>query len=169
MFNLIGLLLSFFTPKTLKLPTKSRYTDEVILHTSATRPDWYSDKTLQEKIKEIRRWHTSPPNNWSDIGYHFLIDRDGTIGFGRDINKTGAHTKGHNTNTIGICLIGGHGGTKTDKFEDHYTPEQEEALLLLLNSMKQAGWYTKLTGHNQYAAKGCPCFYVPHFKKLRNL
>lgn len=46
---------------------------------------------------------------WSDIGYHYGIeDINGQIKIrlGRDTNKVGAHTKGMNTHSIGICVVG---------------------------------------------------------------
>lgn len=87
---------------------------EIIVHCSATQPNWAHDKSAEWKVQEIRRWHMSTPRNWSDIGYHYIIDRDGTIAKGRPLERIGAHVQGHNTGTIGICLIGGHGSTATD-------------------------------------------------------
>lgn len=74
-------------------------------------------------IKEIRRWHLEPPMNYDDIGYHFVVlncyptyeswdkgqpipNKDGRIETGRPIEIKGAHVKGHNFDSIGICLIG---------------------------------------------------------------
>ena len=60
--------------------------------------------------------------------------------------------------------LGGHGGSAKDKFEDHFTPAQKFALLKLIDGLKaQYSTITKVTGHNQYAAKACPCFNVPAF------
>ena len=42
-----------------------------------------------------------------DIGYHFVIQRNGEVDEGRPIEQTGAHVKGHNHDSIGICYIGG--------------------------------------------------------------
>ena len=106
-----------------------RQINEIILHCSATKPEWMRGQRGEAKVAEIRRWHMSAPNNWRDIGYHYLIDRDGLIYPGRPVQQTGAHGKGRNTGTIGICLIGGHGAGAHDKFHDHFTPAQEKALL----------------------------------------
>jgi len=73
-------------------------------------------------VDEIRRWHTKQ-NGWTDIGYHFVIcnaypthpsfkygrpvpEMDGQIQEGRPIENPGAHVKGYNNDSIGICLIG---------------------------------------------------------------
>lgn len=68
-----------------------------------------SDDSLDIGVKQIRKWHVDLPpngNGWSDIGYHFVIRRDGRIEKGRDMDTVGAHVKGHNSDSIGICLVG---------------------------------------------------------------
>ena len=69
-----------------------------------------SDTTASQDIKasDIRQWHIE--RGWSDIGYHFVIRRDGLIDLGRDISTKGAHAKGHNHDSIVVCLVGGQGG-----------------------------------------------------------
>ncbi len=133
--------------------------DEIIIHCSATRPTWWSGRTINQKIAEIRRWHVND-RGWKDIGYHYVIDRDGTVGTGRPIDQIGAHVQGHNTGTIGVCLIGGHGAAATDKFEDHFTPEQAASLSSLIYKLRPYYGIYKITGHNDYANKGCPGFKV---------
>ena len=138
--------------------------NEIIVHCAATRPDWWSSRSLGQKIAEVRRWHTAPPpvgRGWSDIGYHFLIDRNGKTCPGRPLERVGAHVVGRNTGTIGICLFGGHGSAATDRFPDHYTPAQEDALRTLIADLRQNHAIDQVTGHNQYAAKACPGFPVP--------
>ncbi len=54
--------------------------------------------------KTIARWHKK--KGWSDIGYHFVVREDGTIEQGRDMHKLGAHAKGKNRGSIGICFTG---------------------------------------------------------------
>lgn len=140
-----------------------RHLSEIIVHCSATRPEWMTPNTTQQKVDEIRRWHTVN-NGWSDIGYHYVIDRDGTVAKGRPLARSGAHTRGRNRDTVGICLIGGHGAAATDDFSDHFTPEQDEALRNMLKSLMQTyNTISKISGHNQYAAKGCPGFSVPEW------
>lgn len=111
------------------------------------------------KVAEIRRWHVDG-HGWSDIGYHYVIDRDGTIEFGRPISRAGAHTIGRNSNSIGICLIGGFGGSAEDDFADNFTSQQLDALKRTIYSMKKNYGNLMISGHNEYARKACPCFDV---------
>lgn len=134
--------------------------NEIIVHCTATRPNWWANRTTTEKVAEVRRWHVEE-RGWADIGYHYLIDRDGTVAEGRSVYRVGAHVKGHNTGTIGVSLFGGHGGAADDQFSDHFTPEQDAALRRLLTDLCER-WPTidKISGHSDYAAKACPCFSV---------
>jgi len=138
--------------------------DEIIVHCADTRPDWWKSKSLGQKIAEVRRWHIAPPpvgRGWSDVGYHFLIDRNGRVGPGRPLERIGAHVLGHNTGTIGICLFGGHGSAATEVFLDHFTPEQEDALRTVIAHLRQNHAIDRVTEHNQYAPMASPGFSVP--------
>jgi N-acetyl-anhydromuramyl-L-alanine amidase AmpD len=111
-------------------------------------------------MREIRLWHTRD-NRWSDIGYHFVIDRDGAVVSGRPVEKAGAHVVGRNAASIGVCLIGGHGSAATDAFPRHFTQEQDRALRALIVSLRSKHGALAVSGHNQWAAKACPGFNVP--------
>ena len=133
---------------------------ETIVHATATRANWMDGYPTGAKVAEVKRWHVQD-NGWSDIGYHFLIDRDGTVATGRPIERTGAHVKGHNTGTVGVSLFGGHGSAETDAFSEHFTEAQDAALRELLADLDATyGPGLKISGHNEYAAKACPGFNV---------
>jgi len=129
-----------------------------IIHCTATRAGWWENKTTAEKVAEIKRWHTN--KGWSDIGYHFLIDRNGTLAAGRPIERDGAHVRGHNRGTIGVSLFGGHGSNETDDFAENFTAAQDAALRKFLADMQARFGTMPVTGHNEYAAKACPGFNV---------
>ena len=76
-----------------------REINKIIVHCSATR------EFQDVKTEEIRRWHMD--KGWSDVGYHYLIELDGSINKGRPVERIGAHCKGHNNDSIGVCYIGG--------------------------------------------------------------
>lgn len=70
-----------------------------------------SDYPQHDNVETIRQWHTSkdprdPSKPWRDIGYHFVITKDGQVHAGRDLELIPAAQAGHNTGTIAICVTG---------------------------------------------------------------
>lgn len=68
-----------------------------------------SQDSLDIGAKEIKEWHTMEPpkgNGWSDIGYHYVIRRDGSVELGRPVHTPGAHVRGHNKTSIGVVWVG---------------------------------------------------------------
>jgi N-acetylmuramoyl-L-alanine amidase len=138
-----------------------RTLSEIVVHCTATRPEWWSSKSTAQKVAEVRRWHVQE-RGWKDIGYHYLIDRNGYTVAGRPLDQVGAHTQGRNAGTVGVALFGGHGSSANDNFSDHFTVEQDKALRELIEGlMKKYPSIKIVSGHNQYAAKACPGFRVP--------
>ena len=90
-----------------------RQITKIIVHCTAT------PEGREVDVDEIRKWHTDPPRNWSDIGYHFHIKLDGELQEGRPIERTGAHCSGQNYCSIGISYAGGM--TKDMKEPKTYT------------------------------------------------
>ena len=126
-----------------------RIINEIIIHCSAT-PEG-KDYT----VEQIRQWHKQ--RGFSDIGYHYVIYRDGSIHSGRPIERIGAHCLKHNAHSVGVCYIGGVAKDgKTPK--DTRTDAQKESLIKLIKELKAK--YPKATvhGHREYANKACPCF-----------
>jgi N-acetylmuramoyl-L-alanine amidase len=122
---------------------------ELIVHCTAT-PE-YKDYT----VTDIRQWHKA--QGWNDIGYHYVVYRDGSIHEGRSVDIAGAHCEGHNAHSIGICYIGGCASDgKTAK--DTRTVEQKAALLVLLQELKRLYPQSKIHGHRDFAPKACPSF-----------
>jgi N-acetyl-anhydromuramyl-L-alanine amidase AmpD len=137
---------------------KARYpVTEIILHCADTRPEWMGGRPIAEKVAEIRRWHVEQ-RGWRDIGYHWVIDRDGAVAPGRPETEIGAHVEGHNRGTIGICLLGGYGASADDPFEKSFTMTQAHAVIRLIGEIMAGTTIRKVSGHNDYAAKACPGF-----------
>ena len=126
-------------------------------HQDLSYPDWMAGRPLTEKVAEIRRWHVEQ-RGWRDIGYHWVIDRDGAVAPGRAETEIGAHVEGHNAGTIGICLLGGYSAKADDLFEKNYTAAQKAAVLKLIDEIKGRTAICKVSRHNDYAAKACPGF-----------
>ena len=121
---------------------------KIIVHCADT-PEGRDDKAA-----DIRSWHKA--RGFNDIGYHYVVDLDGTIEPGRDVTIAGAHTTGHNADSIGVCYIG---GADTDmKPKDTRTEEQKAALRLLLKYLVQKYPGAKIYGHRDFAQKACPSF-----------
>ena len=131
-----------------------RKIDKIIIHCSATRSDQDIDAA------EIRRWHKAPPRNWKDIGYHYVIKRDGEIEDGRPIGQVGAHCYGHNETSIGICVVGGV--DDKNKPQDNFTDQQWRSLRNLIKICRADYKKATIHGHNEYANKACPSFDVQH-------
>lgn len=127
-----------------------RNINKIIVHCSATR------EGQDIPVETIKKWHIEG-RGWSDIGYHFYIDINGKIQKGRDIAKIGAHCKGQNRNSIGLCYCGGvEADGKTPK--DTRTDEQKDALLAVLRTLKAMYPEAIIHSHNDYANKACPSF-----------
>ncbi len=133
-----------------RLKKSKRTITEIIIHCSAT------PEGRDYTVEDIRRWHKD--RGWSDIGYHYVIYRNGHIEPGRDVDIIGAHCVGHNTHSIGICYVGGVARDgKTAK--DTRTLAQKAALLSLLVDLHKLYPKAIIVGHHDYdKGKSCPSF-----------
>ena len=133
----------------LNLLVNKRTIKELIVHCSAT------PEGKDYSVDTIRQWHLQ--RGFSDIGYHYVIYRDGSIHIGRDESIIGAHCTGHNTNSIGVCYIGGCASDgKTPK--DTRTTEQKQSLVKLLKELKTKYPQASIHGHRDFSSKACPSF-----------
>lgn len=124
---------------------------EIIVHCAAT-PEG-KDYT----VAQIRKWHLN--RGFKDIGYHYVIYRNGSIHAGRSISQVGAHCTNHNAHSIGICYIGGVAADgKTPK--DTRTEAQKSSLASLLKRLHTLYPKATLHGHREFANKACPSFDV---------
>ncbi len=131
-----------------------RRINKIILHCSATQ------EGKNVKTETIRKWHLR--KGWRDIGYHFVVLLDGTVEEGRPIEMTGAHTKGQNYGSIGICYIGGVEKERGEDgkwiAKDTRTEAQKDSLHDLLLRLKDDYPKAVIHGHNEFSSKACPCF-----------
>lgn len=125
---------------------------EIVIHCTAT------PEGRDVSVETIRAWHLA--NGWSDVGYHFVVMRDGTVRPGRPEAKVGSHVAGHNVGTLGVVYVGGTDANGKPK--DTRTPAQKAALLQLAKDLiEKYTTITKITGHNEHTkAKACPSFDV---------
>lgn len=126
-----------------------RKISKIIIHCTAT------PEGREVTKKDLYKWHVTE-RGWSDIGYHFFIDLKGDVHECRPIERTGAHTKGNNSDSIGIAYAGGM--TKDMKLaKDTRTKEQKDALLNLLCELKDT-YGGVIYGHRDFSSKECPSF-----------
>lgn len=139
-----------------------RRIDYRVYHCSATHEG--RDVTLQE----IDSWHRA--RGFRKIGYHFLVHIDGSIDIGRTLDEVGAHAKGYNTNSVGICYIGGLDNEGRPK--DTRTVAQIHALRALDAVLQSLYPDSVRVGHRDLSVdlngdgvisrqewmKECPCF-----------
>lgn len=137
---------------------------KLVVHCSATKA------TADIGADTIRLWHKR--QGWVDIGYHYVIKRDGTVEKGRPDTMVGAHVSGHNSDSLGICLIGGI--APNGKAENNYTDAQFDALETLLDRLSGEHPGATILGHRDLSpdknrdgkitpnewVKECPCFDV---------
>lgn len=139
---------------------RRKSTTMIILHCAAT------PEGKDYKASDIKKWHKQ--RGFEDIGYHYIIDLDGTIEKGRDESMQGAHCTGKNAVSIGICYVGGC--DKNMKPKDTRTYKQKQSLLELVHKLldKYNIPLSKVYGHRTFSSKACPSFSNDQFYKEYN-
>jgi hypothetical protein len=100
--------------------------------------------------EQIRHWHVDG-KGWSDIGYHYVIEGDATTHNGRHLSRVGAHCKGHNNNSAGVCVVGNNTIP-----EDKWTMLQIAALMDLIYAFRLIFPGIQIVGHKDLGATACP-------------
>ncbi len=159
----------------------------IVVHAADTKPN------MDIGAKEIRKWHIYPkfyPNTgeyryqgkmyrfvddlpfnvrkkkgrgWSDIGYHFVIRRNGELETGRPLDVSGAHVRGYNSMSWGVCLIGGM--SEKGNTDCNFTNKQYITLKLILGELEDKAPKAKVIGHRDFKGvdKACPTFNAKDF------
>jgi len=135
-----------------------RYPDGIVLHHSAS--SWAGVNT-----EVIREWHLS--RGFADIGYHFVITKEGVIEEGRPLKYKGAHCKAQQKNhtSIGVCLVG-------DSTKDGFKPIQRKALVYLIGYLEaRYGQVFKISQHSDWEPNKpyCAGFTAEQFEGLRDV
>lgn len=133
-------------------------TDFIVIHCSATRP------SQNIGAIDIDCWHRE--RGFSQIGYHFVITRDGTLEKGRDLELAGSHVKGFNQRSIGICLVGGINEEDHRAPENNFTGKQFATLEFVLKDLRRRYPKAVIIGHHDLnPLKACPSFSVKEWIK----
>lgn len=130
--------------------SEMRKIDKIIIHCADTPPD------MDIGFVEIDEWHHA--NGWMSptgisCGYHYIIRRDGRLEIGRPETEIGAHCKGQNRHSVGVCMVGGKGGC-------NFTAKQWGELHRLIVSLSSKHHTASVHGHNEFSSKECPTFDV---------
>ncbi len=115
----------------------------------------------EDSAEFIRERHLK--RGFEDIGYHYLIDEKGNLFFGRSIEFCGAHVYGHNTNSLGICLMGNFDKKNPSKIQ------MNKLVLFIKDLLKKYNLSPeKVLGHREFkgVTKSCPGKFV-NMEELR--
>ena len=127
-----------------------RKINKIIIHCSD------SDHSYHDNIHTIKQWHLQ--RGFSDVGYHYFINKVGKLEIGRRIKTVGAHSRGQNSSSIGICLS----GKKTVLFTDMQFKTLAKLCFNLIDVFDLS--VNEIYAHNNFnPGKTCPNFLVESF------
>jgi len=151
----------------------------IVVHCTAGNP--------KQTAKECVFFHTGPINKgckgWSAPGYHYVVEANGTVVNTWPVEKISNGVKGHNSNIINVCWVGGLDLTKPKPYPsiDNRTVAQKASLVRLLTELKRRFPGAKIVGHRDFSEdknhngiidpweriKDCPCFdAIPEYANL---
>ena len=125
--------------------------NHLVLHHSAYPMGRVGGTTLAAEcrhMREIERWHVD--RGFLAIGYHFVVSPSGRVFRGRPVDRLGAHCKGHNVGTLGICLMG-------DFERERPTRAALDALRLVRERLVPGGAALPLRGHRDHKGQATAC------------
>jgi len=134
-----------------------RKIDYLVVHCTAGPQD--------QKTQDIKHYWAKVLG-WKSYGYHYLINKDGSVENLTDISKPTNGVKGYNANSIHVCYKGGVNG------KDTRTHDQKAALERVLKTLKVMFPKAQIKGHRDFSPdkngdgkidsrdwiKICPCF-----------
>ena len=141
-----------------------RKIDLIVVHCSATRSNV---NFTPEALDSCHR-----QRGFKGCGYHFYITKDGLVHAMRPVHLAGAHARGYNAHSLGVCYEGGL--DPQGKPCDTRTVKQKEMLRSLIGRLKVEFGIKKVVGHRDLSPdlnmdgvitpdewlKQCPCFDV---------
>lgn len=139
-------------------------TDLIVVHSSATKPSQNLTAKDIDKMHKLR--------GFTGIGYHFFIQRNGTVELGRPLFDKGAHAKNSNYRSVGICMAGGVSESNANQPEQNFTEEQYESLLGVIGFLHLLWPNATVAGHRDVYKTACPSFnakvwYSEHLKVIK--
>ena len=143
-----------------------RVVNKIIIHHSdsdfgdvAIIDQWHKERGFRSPSGVHCGYHRIILNGVRVHGRSYRAEEDGMVENGRLLTEWGAHTHGHNSDSIGICVIG----------KEVFTPKQFATLDALIREFKTQFSITEVAGHNHYEATSCPMFDWKKWLKERGL
>lgn len=135
----------------------------ITIHHEGSRPVWFTDsRPTVDRLNTVRDTHVNN-RGWGDVGYHFIIDRSGTVWEGRSVAYQGAHVSGENEHNLGIMVLG--------NFEQQ---QPSQAQLTTLSRLMQGASRTyrvprsRVYTHRELNSTACPGRYLqPSISAIR--
>lgn len=141
-----------------------RKIDMIVIHCSATRADVPLSPSQLDEMHRQR--------GFDGCGYHYYVRRDGEICTMRPVDRPGAHAKGYNQHSIGVCYEGGL--DEQGRPADTRTELQKRSLRVLVRVLAMDFQTRRIVGHRNLSpdlngdgviepeewTKVCPCFDV---------
>jgi N-acetylmuramoyl-L-alanine amidase len=141
-----------------------RSIDTLVIHCSASANGDSLFRGARTPVALIDEWHQARGfkrgAEWrarqnpllAAIGYHYVIYLNGAIASGRSVGEVGAHARGQNATSVGICLIG----------TDQFTPAAWRSLREIVVALRKGDPTVRVVGHNELpdVKKSCPGFSV---------
>jgi len=142
------------------LKKTTRRINRAFVHSTATKA------SRKVTPADIHQWHVIE-NGWSAPGYHGLIQRDGTFIPLRPTKREGAHTRGHNTGSLGIVMAGGISDAHSP--EANFTRAQLRTLKKVIAEIEADYPGVEILGHRDVAPTACPSFDVKHWHETNEV
>ncbi len=124
--------------------------NRITIHHTATPTN--DSLSVQARLRQIQAFHQDV-NGWCDIGYQYLVSRDGRLWKGRGARQVGAHVTNNNTGNVGISVIGTY--TSTNPTE-HQLDRIAALVRGLHNEFNIPITTAKIKGHRNYGGTTCP-------------
>ena len=113
----------------------------------------YRGKVYQREADLPQSVRKARGNGWADVGYHYLVQKDGKIVLGRPIAAQGAHARGANRTSVGICVIGDN--TRGNGYA--WTYHQKQALRRFVRAFLTLFPGARVVGHRDAGSTATEC------------
>lgn len=133
----------------MEIPTLEQLTHVVFHHSGAPRAQTFA---------QIERYHVTPESQggrgWLAVGYHVVIEWDGTLHIGRPLPQQGAHAPADRMNhrSVGVCLIGNNAAPG-----QVWTPEQLYSARKYLDALDRVAPALVIVGHRDVKGSNTTC------------